>query len=492
VRPGTSLAAIALAGALIFSGAPWASTQTQSTMFTPSGDAGFDSWRSDFAARAVASGRDAATVRRLLEGLTPEERVVTNDQNQPEFVRPVWDYVTRAVSADRVNRGRALRAEEAALFSAVEARFGVDADVIAGIWAIETNFGTAPLPHDAPRAIATLAYEGRRRAQFEGYLMALIDMVQRGYAGPEELKSSWAGALGQPQFMPDVYLRDAFDWDNDGHRDIWTNRGDVFASIANYLNSRGWSAGDPVFDEVTLPPGFDYGLADGQMRSIAEWEGFGVTRVGGAWSAASKGLRAQIFLPAGADGPALALFQNFVVIRSYNPSDRYAMAVALLARGFEGREGLRKPWPVQQGWLQKPQMMELQTALTQKGYTVGRIDGVFGANTRAALRAYQRAEGLPADGWATLEVLNRLTGRADAPAAPAVDPRHASSPALNAKGVRDLQGQLNRLGYKIGKPNGKVGPKTRAAIERLERRLGLPETGRASRFILAQAKALKK
>jgi membrane-bound lytic murein transglycosylase B len=457
----------------------------------PSGDAEFDAWRVDFAARAIAAGRDPRVVQQLLGDLTPEPRVVQNDRNQAEFVRPVWDYIDRAVSADRIARGRQVRAQDAAVFSAVEARYGVDPDIVAGIWAIETNFGDAPLPHNAAQAIATLAAEGRRRPQFEGYLMALIQMVERGYAGPAEMRSSWAGALGQPQFMPDIYLRDAVDWNGDGKRNIWTDDGDVIASISNYLAVRGWSPGDPVFEEVRLPNGFDYALADGSMRPTTDWQALGVTRRDGSlWTGATAALSAQIFLPAGADGPALALFPNFAVIRSYNPSDRYALAVALLARGFEGREGIQASWPRAQGSLQRGDYIELQTLLAQKGFAVGAIDGMFGSNTRRAVRSYQQAEGLPADGWATRALLDRLRGRPAAPTGPTLADRQASSPALTrARDITTLQTTLNRLGYKIGKPNGKAGPKTRAAISAFERSLGLEPSGRASRFVLEQAQA---
>jgi membrane-bound lytic murein transglycosylase B len=473
----------------------WSQAQSaQSFAFTPSGDGEFDAWRADFAERAVSAGRDRKVVQSLLDGVTPEPRVIQNDRNQAEFVRPVWDYIDRAVSADRISRGRQALNDNAALLQAIKARYGVDRDIVVGIWAIETNFGTAPLPYEAPQAIATLAAEGRRRAAFEGYLMALIQMVERGYAGPNELKSSWAGALGQPQFMPDIYLRDAVDWNGDGKRNIWTDTGDVLASISNYLASRGWSPGDPVFEEVRLPGGFDYALADGTQRPAAEWEALGVTRMDGSvWASATKTLGVQIFLPAGADGPVLALFPNFAVIRSYNPSDRYALAVALLGRGFEGRPGILAAWPRAQGALQRGDYIELQTLLAQKGYAVGAVDGMFGANTRRAVRAFQQAEGLPADGWATKALLDRLRGAPKPDAGPSPSDLQAQSRALSRRSdITALQTALNRLGYKIGKPNGKAGPRTRAAVSAFERSLGLEPSGRATRYVLEQAEAAVK
>lgn len=453
--------------------------------FASSGDPSFDAWRDDFAARAVARGRDPAVLGRLLSGLRPDPRIVELDQRQPEFVAPVWDYVTNRVTENRIAGGRALRAEIAPTLRAVEERFGVPQGIILGIWGLESNYGAAALNYDAAAALATLAHEGRRRQQFETYLLALAEMVERGLADQQQLRSSWAGALGQPQFMPDVYLTTAVDWDSDGHRDIWTNRGDVAASIANYLADRGWRRGEPVFDEVRLPAGFDYALADGAQRSVAEWAGRGVTRMEGDWSANESALQAQLFLPAGAQGPALLLHHNFAVIRRYNNSDRYALVVALLARAFEGRGGLVQSWPRQLGALNREQTLELQTLLNGLGHDAGAPDGLFGSATRRAVRAFQVSEGQAADGFPTTALLEQLRVRSGvATAAPAREPR-----GLGPAGVRELQRLLNRLGYHVGRADGEIGPRTREAIRRFERERGLEVRGRATDIILEAARA---
>lgn len=453
--------------------------------FEPSGNQAFDEWRNDFASRAVARGRDPAVLGRLLSGISPDERVIELDRRQPEFVSPVWDYVNNRVTDRRVSDGRVLRAEIGPTLAAVEDRYGVPTGIILGIWGLESNYGDAPLNYEAQAALATLAYEGRRRAQFETYLMALAEMVERGLADQYQLRSSWAGALGQPQFMPDVYLTTAVDWDNDGRRDIWTNRGDVAASIGNYLQGRGWRRGEPVFDEVLLPDGFDYSLADGTARSVAEWGDRGVRRVDGTpWRSEDRGLQSQLWLPAGAGGPALLLHPNFAVIRRYNNSDRYALVVALLARTFDGRGGLVRDWPRHAGSLNRDQIVELQSLLNGLGYEAGQPDGLFGSNTRRAVSRFQADHSMTADGFPTASLLERVRTRAGVAAAPPREPV-----GLGRSGVRELQRLLNRLGYGAGRADGVIGSRTRDAIRDFERSRGMEVRGRATDIVLEAARA---
>ncbi|HRP12674.1 MAG TPA: lytic murein transglycosylase, partial [Terricaulis sp.] len=414
--------------------------------FATSGDPSFDEWRDDFARRAVARGRDPAVLGRLLSGISPDGRIVELDRRQPEFVSPVWDYVTNRVTENRITGGRNLKAAIGPTLEAVEARYGVPSGIILGVWGLESNYGEAALNYNAAAALATLAHEGRRRAQFEAYLLALTEMVERGLADQNQLRSSWAGALGQPQFMPDVYLTTAVDWDNDGHRDIWNNRGDVAASIAHYLSDRGWRRGEPVFEEARLPEGFNYALADGTLRTIADWTERGVAPIGGgAWPEDQRALQAQLFLPAGAQGPALLLHHNFSVIRRYNNSDRYALVVALLARAFDARAGLVQSWPRQLGSLNREQILEVQTLLNGLGYDAGEPDGLFGSRTRNAVRGFQAAENLPADGFPTASLLDQIRAKAGVSVAPPREPR-----GLDRNGVRELQRLLRRLGHDPG------------------------------------------
>jgi membrane-bound lytic murein transglycosylase B len=453
--------------------------------FESSGDPAFDAWRDTFARRALQEGRELRVVGSLLAGLQPDPRIVELDQRQPEFVSPVWDYVTNRVTAQRVAAGRELKAEMGSMLPAIEQRYGVDGDIVLGIWGLESNFGSAALNYEAAGALATLAYEGRRRAQFETYLLALMQMVERGLATPDQLRSSWAGALGQPQFMPDVYLTTAVDWDGDGRSDIWGNRGDVAASIAHYLQDRGWRAGEPVFDEVRLPENFSHALADGSQRTVADWEVRGVRRIdGSSWPSDQRNLSSQLFLPAGAEGPALLLHPNFAVIRRYNNSDRYALVVALLARSFDGRAGLQTAWPTHVGSLNREQTLELQTLLNSLGFDAGPADGLFGSGTRRAVRAFQTERGLAADGFPTTALLDDVRARAGVTPEPPREPR-----GLDRAGIRELQRRLNRLGFSAGSADGRIGSRTRAAIRAFEQRQGMEVRGRATDVVLEAARA---
>lgn len=470
--------------------------------FPPSGNPAFDAWRSEFSQRAQAQGRSPEVIARLLSPVQVAESVITADRNQAENVTRFADYVTRRVSSTRVQGARAERVANAATFDAVEARYGVDRDVILGIWALETNFGQARMPTTAPVALATLAFEGRRRAFFEAELIALIEIVERGYAAPEELGSSTAGALGQPQFMPSVYLSTAVDWNNDGHRDIWADRAEVLASIAHYLADRGWRRDEPVLIEARVPAGFNFGLADGRYRPLSTYLAAGARLDDLTGASASPDLEARLFLPEGAGGPALMLFRNYQVIRSYNNADRYAMTIALLARAAAGEPGLRQPWAPTLELLSRSETQEMQTLLNGLGHDVGTPDGVFGENSRRGLQAFQIARGLnPADGFATRATLNAVRAAAgrpvDATAVAPIDPaadtptRVVPPPAtpLDRDGIRTLQRTLRQLGYRVGTVDGRVGPQTRAAIIAFQRSANLPQTGQPTDQVLAAAQA---
>jgi membrane-bound lytic murein transglycosylase B len=396
-------------------------SSTAAAALEASGHEPFAHWLADFRSRALTSGRPASAVAAVLDGVAPIDKVIELDREQPEQVRPVWEYLDSAVSAERVTAGRQAATESAALFSDLEARYGVDAPYLQAIWGLETYYGNNIGSFDAAHALATLAWEGRRRDLFESELLAMMDIIASGQAARADFVSGWAGALGQTQFMPSKYRNYAVDYDGDGRKDIWRNRADALASAANYIAAQGWKHGEPWGIEVTLPEGFDLSAADGRRKSAGEWAADGVARADGQpWADPVQGLQAKLLVPAGAHGPAFLTFANFDVFRRYNTPTNYALAAGLLGDSLAGKPPLKAAWPRNERTLTVSETEELQRLLQALGYDTQGVDGLVGPNTRAALRAFQADRGMPADAFATATLLERA--RADAAAKQGVSP----------------------------------------------------------------------
>lgn len=375
----------------------------------------FRDWLEGFRAEAAAAGISKDVMDAAFERVEINQRVFELNDNQPEFARAVWDYLDSAVSANRIAKGREKIAENRALLARIEQAYGVDAQIIAAIWGLESSYGAIMGDHDAIGALATLAWKGRRTGYGRAQLIGALKIIQNGYANRDQLKGSWAGAMGQTQFIPTTYLAYAVDHDGDGKRDIWTNLGDVFSSTANYLATSNYDADEPWGVEVTLPAGFDYALADvDQRRALVEWASAGVEAARGELLAGrDPNLRGRILLPAGARGPAFLVFGNFDAILRYNNSTAYGLAVGLLSERLAGGDlGVVSPWPRDDRALTLSERMALQQSLKDKGFDPGPVDGVIGAGTKRALRAWQRSEGLPEDAYASAQILSRLTGSA--------------------------------------------------------------------------------
>ncbi|MEY4256384.1 MAG: hypothetical protein RLZZ141_1611 [Pseudomonadota bacterium] len=376
-----------------------------------SGDPIFDAWAADFKSRAIAGGWSPELLTRELAGLTPDPRVLGLDRRQPELSKPMGDYIRGVVADDRIAMGQARRSSLSFL-PMMEERFGVPGQVLVAIWGVETGFGAVMGQYDVIRSMATLAAQGRRRAWAEAQLFAALRMISTGEATRERLRGSWAGALGQTQFLPETYVNTALDFDGDGRRDIWGSTADALASAANLLVKGGWKPGQPWAREVLLPPGFDFGLSEGPNQSAKIWSGLGVRPADGwGWALADQGLAASLILPAGAKGPAFLIFANHMAIRSYNNAMAYALSVGLLADRIAGSAPLVTPWPVEVP-LSSADRFGAQIALAQLGYDVGEADGVIGLRTRKALRSWQRSVGVPADGYLTLEGVQALMASA--------------------------------------------------------------------------------
>ncbi|MBV7430167.1 lytic murein transglycosylase [Acidovorax sp. sif1233] len=369
--------------------------------------AGFAAWRAAFSAQALEAGIQPGTVRSVLGQAQWQPRVVELDRAQPEFTRTPWSYLDNAVSPQRIAQGQAKLAEHSAALEAAAARYGVPATLITAIWGMESNYGSNFGTFRTVDALSTLAYEGRRRTWAQAELLAALRIVDQGDIPAERMLGSWAGAMGHTQFLPSVFLAYAVDADGDGHRDIWGSIPDVVASTAHFLSRSGWQSGEPWGAEVQLPAAFDHARADPAVRQTsAQWEAEGVRTPGGQ-PLPPLGA-ASIATPAGARGPAFLVGANFRAILRYNNSVNYALAVALLSRQIGGGGPIAAPWPRDLEPLSRTQLQALQEALNRKGFAAGTPDGVMGPATRAGLRAFQRSTGSVADGYPTLEMLQRL------------------------------------------------------------------------------------
>ena len=367
----------------------------------------FARWVAEFSTGARAAGIDEATLHLAFDTVRLVPRVIASDRAQPEFTRAVWDYLDSALSAQRIARGQDKLLELRPVVDTVATRYGVPAEVLIAIWGMESNYGSFVGDIPTIDALATLGFEGRREAWARGQLLAALTILQNGDIGRAQMIGSWAGAMGQTQFLPSNYLAYAVDADGDGRRDIWGSLPDVMASTANFLARSGWQAGQPWGLEVRLPPGFDYARADLEVRQPAtQWAGEGVQSMDGAPLPALE--NASLLLPAGARGPAFLVGANFRTILRYNNSTSYALAIGLLAQQFVGGPAVQTPWPRDLAPLTRSELLALQTALNARGFDSGAPDGTIGPATQRGVRHYQRSLGLAADGYPTGELMQRL------------------------------------------------------------------------------------
>ena len=370
----------------------------------------FSEWQADFRTQALKAGINPQVFDNAFAGITPDMSVIKADRSQPEFSRPVWEYLDGALSPLRVRNGQRLLEQNAELLSRIEQRYGVDRQALVSVWGMESNFGSFQGNKSVIRSLATLAYEGRRPEFAQSQLIAALKIIQEGDISPDKMLGSWAGAMGQTQFIPTTYETHAVDFDGDGRRDIWNSSADALASTAHYLQSSGWKQGQPWGFEVTLPAGFDYALADGAIKkSVAEWQKLGVKVPASA--AGSEQLSAALLLPAGYRGPAFLVLDNFRAILRYNNSSSYALAVGLLSQRFNGGGTILADWPKDDRPLSRSERVELQMLLSQRNYDAGNADGIIGANTRKAIRSAQQAMGWPADGYPSHKLLESLRSR---------------------------------------------------------------------------------
>jgi len=409
---------LAAAMAAILALASCTSTQTANKApaagSTEKREPSFDDFLDQFRTEAVAAGIRKSTVDRAFDGLVPNDRVMALMESQPEFVRPIWDYVARTVSERRVRQGRTRLAKHRAGLAAAERQSGVPGRVIVAIWGMETNFGGNTGSFSIIQVLATQAWKGRRAKWARGELMQALHIVDKGEVPLARFKGSWAGAFGQTQFMPSTFRGYAVDADGDGKRDLLGSLPDVFHSTGNLLKNYRWKKGEPWGYEVRLPRNFPWAEAEYKVRkTLAEWSRMGVRRVNGsalAGGALTAQHEASIIIPAGHKGPAFLVLDNFRALLSYNRATSYALSVAHLSDRIAGGGDFVAAWPTGELPLKRSEMKELQQRLTAIGCDAGKPDGVIGRQTRAAVRCYQRQTGRPADGFPTTKLLARLRG----------------------------------------------------------------------------------
>ncbi len=371
---------------------------------------GFERWVADFKATAAKSGISGSTYNRAFRGVTEiDPEVLQKARYQPEFVAPVWDYFDNRVHEDAIANGRAMARRYKGTLDAIEARYGVDRHILLAIWSMESNYGEilkrTDVMRNVVRSLATLAYADERRAKFaRSQLIAALKILQTGDIDESHLTGSWAGAMGHTQFIPTSYQLYAVDFDGNGRRDIWNSVPDALASSANLLRKNGWQSGRTWGYEVALPAGRKFPA--GSM-TVKKWETTGVARANGK-PFRNTGDNATLKVPDGRTGPSFLMLKNFSVIKAYNNSDKYALAVGLLADEIAGYGGLVQDWNRPFTKLSFAEKQELQTRLSTLGYYDGKADGKIGEISRTAIKAYQARAGLTQDGHPSMEVLKKL------------------------------------------------------------------------------------
>lgn len=367
----------------------------------------FSGWLADFKKQAQADGISRSTIERSLGGIDFDPGIIRRDRRQGFFAQSFLSFQKKLATGFRVTNGRKKIAENKAAFARAEKQFGVPAEVITGFWALESDFGKGMGDLSVLRSLVTLAYDCRRGEMFTEELKAALKIIDRGDLEPQEMIGSWAGELGQTQFLPTRYLEHAIDYDGDKHPNLFRSDADIIGSTANYMHHLGWKPNEPWIEEVMLTGELPWAEADLAIKHPrAKWAKWGVERRGGK-PLPSDGLAASLLLPMGRHGPAFLAYDNFGVYLQWNQSLTYATTAAYLATRIAGAPEM-SPGKPNIPDLNGDETKELQRLLTNNGYDVGAIDGLVGEKTRSAVKDMQIKLKLPADSYPTPELLERL------------------------------------------------------------------------------------
>ncbi len=369
----------------------------------------FTPWLNDLKAEAQGRGISENLLERALNGVTPIERVIELDRRQPEFSMTFWTYLTKSVSAARIKKGQEMLIKHKTLLAKVSKKLGIQPRFLVSFWGLESNFGKYTGVFPVVGALVTLAHDRRRSKFFREQLLAVLELIDEGNF-PLSVKGSWAGAMGNHQFIPTTYRDFAVDFDGDGKRNLWSSLPDIFASAANYLGRSGWDSKKTWGREVKLPKTIDFALTGLDVRkSLADWQKLGVRRADGG-RLPDVDIEASIILPSGYQGPAFLIYKNFRTIMVWNRSIYYALAVGHLADRLVGGGKLIAKQPKVDKPLSRQDVMDMQSRLTAVGFDTDGIDGRVGPMTRKAIKAFQASVYLPADGFPSMGLLERLRG----------------------------------------------------------------------------------
>ena len=370
-------------------------------------DQTFAEWREQLRAEAFSLGISEETLLAIDDLEAPLERVLELDDAQPEFMQTFTRYLSLRITPLQINRGQALLRQYAVLLEEVRQSYGVQPHYLVSFWAIESNYGRATGGFSVLQALATLAFDPRRADFFRTELLTALKIIDDGHIAVDNMSGSWAGAMGQLQFLPSVFARYGIDGDNDGKIDIWNSLPDIFHSAANFLSQSGWRGDERWGREVLLPSNFDFSLTGTRTRKpLQEWNELGIIQMNGSPIPVAN-MQASVILPAGAGGPAFLTYANFRATMVYNPSTFYALTVGHLADRYTGGAAIQR-MPENEQAMSVADVQALQELLNAAGFDSGDPDGRVGSRTRTAVRAYQQNKELPMDGYASLKLLEAL------------------------------------------------------------------------------------
>jgi membrane-bound lytic murein transglycosylase B len=385
--------------------------RTLSETKCPSSAGSYQEWVAKFQSYALSKGKPDQVIQTAFAGVKENPEISDRASKQPEFELPVWTYLDRVVSDERVARGQQRYQENKVLLAGIERDYGVPPEIIMGIWGAETDFGTNFGDANVFEALTNLGYRANRQTFACTELLAALDIVANNHIPASRMVGSWAGAMGHPQFLPSNYLTLAVDRDGSGAPDLWDSVPDALASAANHLVDDDWRRGLPWGMEVKLPGKFPFEQAEIDIHyPISHWKSLGVTRTDGSALPDWPG-NTMVFVPAGHTGPAFLASENFDVIRKYNNSIKYVLSVGYLGDRVLGGRRIIGKWPVQEQSLSLDEREEVQTLLAARGYDVGKVDGVLGLKSRKAARGFQKELGWPQDGFINKALLEELRRR---------------------------------------------------------------------------------